>query len=164
MPRCNLFGLSRFYLQAFFFPCRGTNTIYASIQYAYCRRRRFNSRLTVAWDRNYNTSIFMVKIHLFSGFENSRLKIERDTRLGHLYSDFSLEELLEAACLVGVKSQCIQNSRGFYHFDLWGKPLLKARLFFPRVNNRELYRDLQAVPGRNHHSFTTSSLELITHN
>jgi hypothetical protein len=106
--------------------------------------------LTAVRKRNYNTFIFMVKIHLFSGFENSRLKIGRDTPLGHLYSDFSPEELLEAAHQVGVKRQCIQNSRGFYHFDLWGKPLLKARLFYPRVSNRELYRDLQAV--RNHNS------------
>jgi hypothetical protein len=87
----------------------------------------------------------MVKIHLFSGFENRRLKIERDTPLGHLYSDDSLEELLQAALLVGVHAECIQNSRGFYHFDLWGKPLIRARLLYPHVTNRELYRDLQAV-------------------
>ncbi|MBN1191446.1 MAG: hypothetical protein JXA46_16950 [Dehalococcoidales bacterium] len=102
-------------------------------------------RLTALWKRNYNTSSFMVKIHLFSGFENSRLKIERNTPLGHLYSDSSREELLEAARIVGVNEQCLQNSRGFYHFDLWGRPLLKARLFFPHVTNRELYRDLQIV-------------------
>jgi hypothetical protein len=91
----------------------------------------------------------MIKIHLFSGFENQRLKIRRDTPLGHLYSDQSSSELLEAARIVGVNPRCIQNSRGFYHFDLWGKPLLKARLFYPRVSNHELYRDLQAVPERN---------------
>jgi hypothetical protein len=90
----------------------------------------------------------MVKIHLFSGFENKRLQIERDTPLGHLYSDSSQSELLAAARQVGVNPRCLQNSRGFYHFDLWGKPLVRARLFYPRVNNRELYRDLQAVPER----------------
>jgi hypothetical protein len=89
----------------------------------------------------------MVKIHLFSGFENRRLKIERNTPLGHLYSDGSLEELLQAALLVGVHAECIQNSRGFYHFDLWGKPLIRARLLYPHVTNRELYHDLQAVRG-----------------
>ena len=91
----------------------------------------------------------MIKIHVFSGFENRRLKIERNTLLGHLYSDRGREELLEGARLVGVNPRCIQNSRGFYHFDLWGKPLVKARLFFPRVTNHELYFDLQANPRRN---------------
>jgi hypothetical protein len=87
----------------------------------------------------------MVKIHLFSGFENPRLKISRDTRLGHLYSDSSRAELLEAARLVGVDSRCLQNSRGFYHFDLWGKPLIKARLFFPKADNHMIYRDMQIL-------------------
>jgi hypothetical protein len=85
----------------------------------------------------------MVKIHLFSGFESERLKISRDTLLGHLYSDESLAELLEAARLVGVNPAHIQNSRGFLHFDLWGKPLLKARLFFKTVDNHEIYRDMK---------------------
>lgn len=98
--------------------------------------------LTFLRNRNYNTPSFMIKIHLFSGFENRRLKIKRDTPLGHLYSDCSREELMEAASMVGVHARCIQNSRGFYHFDLWGKPLIKARLLFPHVTNRELYRDL----------------------
>jgi hypothetical protein len=87
----------------------------------------------------------MVKIHLFSGFENDRLKITRDTPLGHLYSDNNVSELLEAARLVGVNLACLQNSRGFLHFDLWGKPLLKARLVYPRVNNHELHHDLLSV-------------------
>jgi hypothetical protein len=85
----------------------------------------------------------MVKIHLFSGFENERLQITRDTPLGHLYSDESMAELLEAAQLVGVNPDYIQNSRGFFHFDLWGKPLAKARLFFSRAGNHDLYRDIQ---------------------
>jgi hypothetical protein len=84
----------------------------------------------------------MVKIHLFSGFESPRLKITRDTRLGHLYSDNCREELLEAAHLVGVKTCHLQNSRGFYHYDLWGKPLKKARLFFPVADNHTIYRDM----------------------
>jgi hypothetical protein len=84
----------------------------------------------------------MVKIHVFSGFESERLKIRRDMLLGHLYSDESTPELIEAARIIGVNPTYLQNSRGFFHFDLWGKPLTKARLFYPRVNNRELYRDL----------------------
>jgi len=87
----------------------------------------------------------MVKIHLFSGFESDRLKIKRDTPLGHLYSDTGKEELIEAARLVGVNPACLQKSHGLYHFDLWGKPLIKARLFFTRATNREIYRDMQAV-------------------
>ncbi len=101
----------------------------------------------------------MVKIHLFSGFENTRLKITREMLLGHLYSDRGCTELIEAARLVGVDPRCIQNSRGFYHFDLWGRPLVKARLFFPRVNNRELYRDLQAVPSRSHKLWESATVQ-----
>jgi len=82
----------------------------------------------------------MVKLHVFSGFENARLKIQRDTLLGHLYSDRDQEELVEAAAVVGINPDYLQNSRGFYHYDLWGKPLFKARLFYQRVTNRELYR------------------------
>ena len=90
----------------------------------------------------------MVKIHLFSGFESERLKIKRDTPLGHLYSDSNKEELIEAARLVGVNPAYIQHKRGFYHFDLWGKPLIKARLFYTRASNREIYRDMQSVTKR----------------
>ncbi len=85
----------------------------------------------------------MVKLHLFSGFENARLKITRQMQLGHLYSDAGIHELLEAARLVGVKPDRLQNSRGFYHFDLWGKPLRRARLFFTGVDNHGIYRDMQ---------------------
>jgi hypothetical protein len=87
----------------------------------------------------------MVKIHLFSGFQSEHLGITRDTPLGHLYSDENTIELREAAKIVGVNDEYIQNSRGFFHYDLWGKPLLKARLFFPRANNHELCRDIRNV-------------------
>ncbi len=86
----------------------------------------------------------MIKIHVFSGFESARLKITREMQLGHLYSDESNSELVEAASLVGVNPDYLQNSRGFYHYDLWGKPLIKARLLFKTVDNHELYRDMQA--------------------
>jgi hypothetical protein len=91
----------------------------------------------------------MVKIHIFSGFESERLKIRRDMLLGHLYSDEGTPELIEAARTIGVNPAYLQNSRGFFHFDLWGKPLTKARLFYPHVNNRELYSDLQALRNNN---------------
>jgi len=84
----------------------------------------------------------MVKIHLFSGFENERLKITRKTALGHLYSDDNIDELLDAAKTIGVNPDYVQNSRGFYHFDLWGKPLTRARLFYPQADNHNLYRDI----------------------
>lgn len=90
----------------------------------------------------------MVKIHVFSGFESERLKIQRETLLGHLYSDRCNSELLEAASLVGINPAYLQNSRGFYHFDLWGKPLTKARLFYKRVSNRELYQDMKVLAGK----------------
>jgi hypothetical protein len=84
----------------------------------------------------------MVKIHLFSGFESARLPITRDTPLGHLYSDAELDELLAAAGLVGVNQGHLQCSRGFFHYDLWGRPLQKARLLFPHATNRQIYQDM----------------------
>gem|GEM_PF-3340728 len=92
---------------------------------------------------NYNLSK-MVKLHLFSGFENSRLGITRDMRLGHLYSDCSLQELREAAKRLGINPDYLQNSRGFYHYDLWGRPLVRACLLYKIVDNHELYRDIRA--------------------
>jgi Protein of unknown function (DUF4031) len=87
----------------------------------------------------------MVKLHLFSGFENERLGIKRDDLLGHLYSDSSHDELMEAAKIVGLNPRYLQNSRGFYHFDLWGSPLQRARQNYKVVNNREIYQDMRAM-------------------
>jgi len=87
----------------------------------------------------------MVKLHLFSGFENMRLRIKRDDLLGHLYSDSSQDELMEAAKLVGLNPRYLQSSRGFYHFDLWGSPLKKARQQYKVVTNREIYCDMRAL-------------------
>ncbi len=84
----------------------------------------------------------MVKLHLFSGFENPRLGIERAMLLGHLYSDQDMPELLRAARELGVPAGALQCSRGFYHFDLWGEPLDRARFRHPIVNNHEIYRDI----------------------
>ncbi len=85
----------------------------------------------------------MVKLHLFSGFENERLGIQRDTLLGHLYSDESDDELVEAARIIGISPARLQNSRGFIHLDLWGEPLSRARQQFKIVTNREIYQDMK---------------------
>jgi len=87
----------------------------------------------------------MVKLHLFSGFESERLRIKRDDLLGHLYSDTSQNELMEAAKLVGLNPRYLQNSRGFFHFDLWGGPLQKARQHYRIVTNREISSDMRAM-------------------
>jgi hypothetical protein len=84
----------------------------------------------------------VVKLHLFSGFENWRLGIDRATPLGHLYSDLEIRELLQAARELGVPAGALQCSRGFYHFDLWGDPLERARFRHKIVDNHEIYRDM----------------------
>ncbi len=90
----------------------------------------------------------MIKLHLFSGFENERLGIRRDMLLGHLYSDQSYDELVGAAGLIGINPGYLQNSRGFYHFDLWGEPLNRARQRFKVVNNREISHDMKSLGRR----------------
>jgi hypothetical protein len=86
----------------------------------------------------------LVKLHLFSGFENESLGIRRDTQLGHLYSDSAESELLSAARELGIKPDALQCSRGFYHFDLWGEPLSEARLHHKIADNHEIYRDMKS--------------------
>jgi hypothetical protein len=90
----------------------------------------------------------MIKLHLFRGFENQRLGIQRDTLLGHLYSDRDNDELIQAALSLGIDPKFIQNSRGFYHFDLWGEHLTKARNMFMVVTNHEIYADMLKVGER----------------
>jgi hypothetical protein len=87
----------------------------------------------------------LIKVHLFSGFENPRLGIQRTTQLGHLYSDASQAELLEAARALGLPSAGLQCSRGFYHFDLWGEPLHRARSLHKVVGNREIFQDMKSL-------------------
>lgn len=85
----------------------------------------------------------MIKLHLFTGFENYRLGIQRDTLLGHLYSDLNNDELIQAALTLGINPEFIQCSRGFYHFDLWGEPLSRAQNLFRIVNNHQIYQDMK---------------------
>ena len=94
----------------------------------------------------------VVKLHLFSGFENRELGITPDMELGHLYEDTnSFAILAYAADKVGLKEQYAQNSDGFIHFDLWGKPLERAKRMFKIVSDLELAKDIshiEALGGR----------------
>ena len=63
--------------------------------------------------------------------------------LGHLYSDGDTAELLEAGREIGIAPGALQCSRGFFHFDLWGEPLKRAKARHRIVGNREIYRDMK---------------------
>jgi len=85
----------------------------------------------------------VVKLHLFGGFENKALGITPDMELGHLYEDTnSLAILAYAAEKVGLKSSYQQETGGLVHFDLWGKPLERAKQMFAIVSDEELYQDM----------------------
>lgn len=87
----------------------------------------------------------MIKLHLFSGFENKKLGITPETALGHLYSDMEqVAELKYAGARVGMKDKWLQNKddTGIWHFDLWGKPLEKAKRLFPIVTDFEFVADV----------------------
>lgn len=88
----------------------------------------------------------MVKLHLFSGFENRRLGISSDMEQGHLYSDAGdYIELREAAVFrLGLKEEYMHNP-GFAHFDLWGGPLKRAKRLFSVVNDLQLAEDMKAL-------------------
>ena len=81
----------------------------------------------------------MIKLHIFSGFENPTLAITEDMELGHLYSDvFDKQELLAAGAKVGMKSRWLQSKEtGLIHFDLWATPLRKAKELYLTVTDEE---------------------------
>ena len=84
----------------------------------------------------------MIKLHLFSGFENPVLGIKADTELGHLYDDGNDQtEVTKAAIRVGCGRNWLQKTV-FVHYDLWGKPLEKAKLIYPIATDLELYEDM----------------------
>jgi hypothetical protein len=90
----------------------------------------------------------MIKLHLFSGFENKKLGITKDTKLGHLYSDTQdKDELIKAGTLVGTSTDWLQTPEltGLLHFDLWGTPLRKARRLFPIVSDEQLVYDMERI-------------------
>jgi hypothetical protein len=85
----------------------------------------------------------MVKLHLFTGFENEALGITADMELGHLYEDTnSIAILAYAAEKVGLKASYKQDSDGLFHFDLWGKPLERAKRMFPVISDQTLHQDM----------------------
>lgn len=85
------------------------------------------------------------RLHLFSGFENKMLGITPDMELGHLY-DWRNDILVlkKLGKEVGMKSNWMQvdDATNFWHFDLWGKPLEKARQLFRIVGDLEFANDL----------------------
>lgn len=89
----------------------------------------------------------MIKVHLFSGFEDPRLGITPDMELGHLYDDDNdLRVLVQAATQLGLASGYLQGvGTGLIHFDLWGKPLVKAKGLYPKVTDQELAEDMKRL-------------------
>lgn len=88
----------------------------------------------------------MLKLHLFTGFENKRLGIRKEMELGHLYDDGKDQlALINAADKLGLKIGHLQNTDGFVHFDLWGKPLERAKQLFKLVTDLELYEDMKSM-------------------
>ena len=84
----------------------------------------------------------MIKLHLFSGFENPVLGIKADTELGHLYDDGNNQlEVTKAAIRVGCGRNWLQRTT-LVHYDLWGRPLEKAKLIYPIATDLELYEDM----------------------
>lgn len=93
----------------------------------------------------------MVKLHLFSGYENKELGITNDTKLGHLYSNSEDEdELIKAGTLIGASPDWLQGreATGLLHFDLWGTPLRKAVKLFHIVSNEQLVMDKERLGRR----------------
>lgn len=88
----------------------------------------------------------VVKLHLFGGFENKELGITSNMELGHLYEDTnSIAILAYAGEKVGIKQGWLQNSDGFFHFDLWGSPLQRAKQLFQVASDLELASDMKRM-------------------
>jgi len=87
-----------------------------------------------------------MRLHLFSGFENKKLGITLDMELGHLYDWRGDIVVLEReATRVGMKPHWLQETDGFWHFDLWGKPLAKAKELFQIVDDTEFAQDVERL-------------------
>jgi hypothetical protein len=86
-----------------------------------------------------------VKLHLFKGFELPQRVVRADSELGHLYSDTGdREELFKAADDLGLERRWIQQDRfGFEHFDLWRRPLQRAKVMFTLVDDQEFILDCE---------------------
>jgi hypothetical protein len=88
----------------------------------------------------------MIKLHLFTGFDNPALGITPDMELGHLYDDQNDQRaLITAASELGLSSGYMQVGTGLIHFDLWGKPLIKAKNLHKIVTDLELAEDMKGL-------------------
>lgn len=92
----------------------------------------------------------VIKLHLFSGFENPSLGTTPDMELGHLYDDQNDQRaLIKAASQLGLASGYMQGAgTGFIHFDLWGNPLIKAKKLYKIVTDQELAGDMERLKNR----------------
>lgn len=88
----------------------------------------------------------MIRLHLHSGFSNPKLHIKPDMELGHLYDDRGDEQAMaQAVTKVGLAPGYIQRDHGFAHFDLWAKPLEKAKTLFRITGDREFAKDVERL-------------------
>lgn len=90
----------------------------------------------------------MIKLHLFSGFENPILGITPDMEIGHLYDDQNDQRaLIIAAIELGLASSYMQGAgTGLIHFDLWGNPLIKAKKkLYKIVTGVEMAEDMERL-------------------
>lgn len=67
--------------------------------------------------------------------------------LGHLYDDREDQRaLIIAAINLGLASRYMQGAEtGVIHFDLWGKPLLKAKKIYLTVTDEQFAEDIKKV-------------------
>lgn len=88
-----------------------------------------------------------IKLHLFKGYPLPQRGITADTELGHLYSDTGdVKELYAAGGQLGLDRRWIQNSRtGVIHFDLWRRPLQRAKVMFPLASDEEFAADIENI-------------------
>ena len=86
------------------------------------------------------------RLHLFGGFENKMLGITPNTELGHLYDwRNELVVLEKLGQEVSMKRQWLQydEATNFWHFDLWGWRLERAKELFPIVTDMQFADDIQ---------------------
>jgi hypothetical protein len=76
----------------------------------------------------------MIKLHVFH---------QAGREYGYLYDDAGeFEELCAAAEQCGLSREKYQEGK-LIHFDLWGKPLKKAKELFRIVDNHEIAADME---------------------
>lgn len=87
----------------------------------------------------------MTKVHLFFTDEPiPHLRVGANTELGHLYSDDgNTEDLHQAAKEVGLKRRWFQAAEPMPHYDLWRRPLEKAKELYQVADDDEFYQDME---------------------